>query len=139
MQLGIPGFGSNIQVQRIIDGASIASSNLQVPQGAGLSVGLEFWSHNYGPNNAQKTPGASDTQYDWGDALVPDTPNGYGCLQIHVPSHKSTVLAVNRFKQPTQADLGIGNAPGQHSDWTFSGTAKNYTHKRLRVFVRPKP
>ena len=47
-----------------------------------------------------------------------------------LPELIATVL-MNDF-----ADLGIGNAPGANTDWTFSGNAKSYSSKRLRVYVR---
>ena len=139
MQLGIPGFGSGIHVQQMVEGAHIISSIDSVPSGTNLTVALEMWSHNYGPQNDATVSGASDTVYDWGDQIVSETPNGYGCLQIHVPARKTTVLAINRFAQPGNADLGIGNSTGKNSDWTFAGNAQSFTHKRLRVFVRPRP
>lgn len=97
---------------------------------------IEFWPDNYATENSAEVPGASGRRYDFGDepALPVD---GYGSMQVHLPSAKQTLFAINHWRAGADADLGIGNATGDHTDWTFSGSAKTYTEKRLRVYVRP--
>ena len=98
---------------------------------------LEFWPNNYGAGNAAKVPGASDGAYDFGDARSGD--GDYGSMQVHNSKAKHTIFAINKWASGGNADLGIGNSPGGNPDWTFTGAARNYSSKRLRVFVRLKP
>jgi hypothetical protein len=35
--------------------------------------------------------------------------------------------------------MRIGNHPGLHPDWTFTGTADDYAVRKLLVFVRDRP
>jgi sialate O-acetylesterase len=59
-------------------------------------------------------------------------------MQIHNPSARQTVLAINNWKAAKGGDLGIGNQPKGNSDWTFAGNAGSWQNKRLRVLVRLK-
>ena len=79
-----------------------------------------------------------DGVIDFGDQIS-DPENGYGSMQIHNYDARQTLFAINNWKSGPGADLGIGNRPGDvNTDWTFSGTSKNYTSKKLKVFVRLK-
>ena len=43
---------------------------------------------------------------------------------------------INQWKTGAQADLGMGNSPGETDDWTFTRNAGSHRVKRLRVLVR---
>ena len=97
---------------------------------------IEFWPNNYGPGNSAHVPNASDALYDFGDQPT-DPVDGYGSMQVHNHAAQQTVFALNHWRAGQQADLGIGNSPGQSRDWTFAANAGSYTVKKLRVLVRP--
>ncbi len=66
--------------------------------------------------------GASNDTYDFGDA--PAVPReGYGSMQIHNPSEKQTVFAMNKWWDGQKADVDIGNSPEGNSDYTFRSNA----------------
>jgi sialate O-acetylesterase len=58
-------------------------------------------------------------------------------MQVHNTKQKQTIFALNKWTNGNNADLGIGNSTGTHSDWTFSNAGKNYSIKRLRVLILP--
>lgn len=62
---------------------------------------------------------------------------GYGSMQVHNPSVKQTIFAVNNWSSGQKADVGIGNSPQGNLDYTFRGNAGEYQLKRLMVLVRP--
>ncbi|MCF7976097.1 MAG: hypothetical protein K9N55_19925 [Phycisphaerae bacterium] len=74
--------------------------------------------------------------------FVGDTPaeprEGYGSMQIHNPAARQTVLAVNKWSEGLQTDVGIGNSPTGNPDCTFRSNAGDYQLKRLMVLVREK-
>lgn len=137
-KIGIPTQASGAVFQQKVAGVDIFSDVAGLATGRGLpSCSIEFWPHNYATNNVAQTPGASDTVYDSGDEMV-EPQNGYGSMQIHNLSAKQTVFAINNWRAAESADVGIGNSPGDTRDWTFTGSARQWTSKRLRVFVRAK-
>ena len=99
-----------------------------------LTGNIEFWPHNYGTNNRVGVPGASSSLYDFGDER--HTNGNYGSMQIHSSDLSSTIFALNRFNRGDNVDLGIGNAPSSHPDWTFRQTGTSYTTRRLEVFIK---
>lgn len=135
-KIGIPTVGSKAHFQQKVQGLEIFSSTSKVKSGK-LDVGnIEFWPNNYAPQKENGVPGSS-TLYDFND--TPGDPIfGYGSMQVHNFQAKQTVFAINHWKAESNADVGIGNRATQHPDWTFSGSSKNYTSKKLRVFVRSK-
>ena len=96
---------------------------------------IEFWPGNYAGGNAKKIPGANDKAFDFGDAPNNKIP-GYGCMQVHNWKAKQVIFVLNRWGNNGILDTGIGNAPGANTDWTFSGSGKNYKTIRLTVMVK---
>ncbi len=96
---------------------------------------IEFWPGNYVFANKQNLPEASPTQFDFGDAASDKIP-GYGCMQVHNWKEKQTVFAINHWGTKSIVELGIGNAPAGHPDWTFSKNGPQYTLRRLTVLVK---
>ena len=137
-KIAIPTAASGAVFQQKVANVDIFSDVTGLATGRGLqSCSIEFWPHNYATNNVALTPGASDTVYDSGDEMV-EPQNGYGSMQVHNLSQHQTVFAINNWRAAEGADLGIGNSPGDTRDWTFTGSARTWTSKRLRVFVRAK-
>lgn len=136
-QLGVPTAASGFTHQRPVTNLQIFSTVAGVASESIVPEGnVEFWPHNYGTGNDAKVKGASGTMYDFGDA--PSAPvDGYGCMQVHNTARRQTVFAINHWGVGDRADIGIGNSSGAHRDWTFTGNAATYTHKRLRIYVRP--
>ncbi len=136
-KIGIPAFTSKASFQQNVTSMNVCSDVKGVTTGGKLKGNIEFWANNYKPNNGKAVPGASDKAFDFGDEIG-DPPNGYGSMQVHNYEAKQTIFAVNSWKSGPQADIGIGNAPGDNPDWTFTKSAVNYETKLLRVFVRLK-
>ena len=111
---------------------------LKTPDGTGAGF-VEFYGSNYG-RGTQPSPAGGDAQkYDYNDTPQPgaSTGPGYGCLQVHDLSSKTTVLAFNHFNGTgAPCDVGIGKAPGEHPDWTFAANAGAYKARRISVWVK---
>ncbi len=133
-KVGVPARSTGVIFQQPVSNLNIyASADVYIPTGVGLSEGsIEFWGYNYSPNNVRKLPNATDSTYDAGDEV--SRAGTVGSMQIHRSG--DTVFAYNRWGAPGTDDLGIGNAPGIHSDWTFSGSAEDYARRKLVVLVR---
>jgi sialate O-acetylesterase len=136
-KIGIPDLKSGAAFQKKVTGLTVVSNVSQLKSGTGLEGNIEFWPHNYTMQNAASIPGASNTAYDFGDMRV-DPVDGYGCMQIHHFESGQTIFSINHWAAGPQADVGIGNSSGQHTDWTFTTSAAQYKQKRLRVLVRLK-
>lgn len=137
-KIGIPTVTSGAVFQQSVANVDIFSDVAGLVTGRGLtSCGIEFWPHNYAARNVAQIPGASDSVYDTGDEMM-EPQNGYGSMQIHNFSANQTVFAINNWRAAENADVGIGNSTGETRDWTFTGSARQWTSKRLRVFVRAK-
>lgn len=137
-KIGIPTMSSDAVFQQAAASVDIFTDVQGLTPGTGLQTcNIEFWPHNYATANTAGTPGASDTVYDAGDEMVEPTA-GYGSMQVHNHAAGQTVFAINNWCAGAAADLGIGNSPGDTRDWTFSGSSRAWSSKRLRVFVRPK-
>ncbi|MDJ0974131.1 MAG: sialate O-acetylesterase [Planctomycetota bacterium] len=138
-RLGVPSVATGVSLQQSVSGVNVIT-NVKGVEGAHRTDGhIEFWPNNYGPANGAEVPGASAKIWDFGDQ--PGQPvAGYGCMQVHIPSRKQTVFAVNHWRAGGAADIGIGNSAldPRTTDWTFARNAMGYNHKRLRVFVRLK-
>lgn len=143
-KIGIPAPESKAVFQQKVAHANVESNAEGIVTGSGLAgCNIEFWPHNYGPQNSANIPDASAQLWDFGDQYAPPE-DGYGCMQVHNFEAKQTLFAINNWKSGAAADIGIGNsAPtnertGATRDWTFNGNAGGYTVKRLRVLVREK-
>lgn len=134
-KIGIPTFESKASFQQSVQQMDVYSNVAAVKTGQGFQGHIEFWPNNYGPGNSAKVPGANDSRYDFGDQ--PTAPeDGYGSMQVHHVNARQTVFAVNHWNAGSEMELGIGNSPGTHSDWTFSNNLQTYSKPRLRVFVK---
>lgn len=100
---------------------------------------IEFYGSNYG-RGTQPTPAEGDPRkYDFNDTPQPGSSSGpgYGCLQIHDPSSKTTILAFNHFNNGgVPCDIGIGNSAGENPDWTFAANAGKYKARRISIWVK---
>ncbi len=136
-RIGIPALQTGAFFQQPAVNMNVQSTVAGVANGTGFSGGrLEFWPGNYGTANAAGVSGASDVTYDFGDSAAPGEA-GYGSMQIHNGAASQTVLAFNGWGGGGWVnDVGIGNASGQHPDWTFAQNATAYTNRVLQVYVR---
>jgi hypothetical protein len=137
-KVGIPDVDTGAKFQLKVTSMNVHSNVEGVGTGINMDGGnIEFWPHNYGPYNNAGVPGASNEIYDFGDQPG-DPVSGHGSMQVHNYKLGQTIFALNKWAASGGADLGIGNCPGKHTDWTFSANASSYSFKRLRVLVRPK-
>jgi len=135
-RLGVPTAQSGIHFQRTVANLNVYSNVKGLTTGVGLASGnLEFWPGNYGPGNSGSVPHASAQVYDFGDQPA-EPADGYGSMQVHHFEARQTLFALNHWREGKRADVGIGNQPTGHPDWTFAANAGSYPAKRLRVFVR---
>ncbi len=141
-KIGIPSRGPNGSFdspagsfQRGVANMNVfASENAGVTTGTGITTGnIEFWSTNYGGQNAAGVPGARGGKvYDWGDEKAEDA--GYGSMQIHNYQAGQTLFAYNAWGLGN-GEAGIGNQPTGNPDWTFSNNIKTYSVKNLQILV----
>jgi sialate O-acetylesterase len=136
-KIGIPTAAAGVLFQQDVKRLAVASNVQGVPTGDDLGDGsIEFWPSNYGPRNARPVPGASNEAFDFGDGDCQAGVKGHACMQIHLPSRKQTLLALNRWGPPGPCEMGLGNNPEGQPDWTFTANAAKYTLRRLTVLVR---
>jgi hypothetical protein len=135
-QTGVPSSGTGVVLQQMVEGLHVASNHPDLSGLSNLDTGaVEFWPTNYMVTNSAGIPGASDGVYDWGDQ--PAGNGDYGSMQIHDYASGTTLFAYSAWGGAyNDSDLGIGNNPGEHPDWTFTANASSYTLKTLRVLVR---
>jgi len=134
-KIGVPTVASAAHFQQNLEDLDVYSNVRGIVTGTNLAGGnIEFWPNNYGPENAAGVPNASNSTFDFGDQPG-FPPDGYGSMQIHNHDAKQTIFALNHWSEGPKADIGIGNQHGGNPDWTFSGNASTYPHKRLRIFV----
>lgn len=135
-KLGVPTSSADVTFRQWVEDMEVQTNVDGVKAGKGLKGYIEFWPNNYAPQNSMDVEGASNDIYDFGD--TPANPReGYGSMQIHNPSEKQTVFAINKWWEGQKADLGIGNSPEGNPDYTFRSNAGLYQLKRLLVLVRP--
>ncbi|GAA4352150.1 hypothetical protein GCM10023185_11540 [Hymenobacter saemangeumensis] len=136
-QLGFPHPAQNpVSWAQSVTGLNVAaSSNAGVATGTNVGTGrLEMWRFNYGPENVAGIAGASNTLYDYSDRN--DNVNNYGSFQVHNVTAAQTLFAYNNWGgNGGNSDLGIGNNPGTHPDWTFTNNAGTYAVKRIYILV----
>jgi sialate O-acetylesterase len=132
-KIGVPTFASGAIFQEEVTNMNVVSS-LASLNGEGLTGNIEFWPNNYGTNNSKGVPGASGSLYDFGDERV--SSGTYGSMQVHSSELGSTIFAINRWNRNEAVDIGIGNKPSGHPDWTFSVNGGMYSTKRLEVLVK---
>ena len=112
-------------------------SNLVVDSNTGLVTpgsfalgGIEFWTFNYG--GVGNLGYGNDGLYDIDDT---QSPGDHGSFQVHNMDLGQTVFGLNHFNRGLPAEMGIGNAPSAHIDWTGTATSTSYTTRRLTVLV----
>uniref|UniRef100_A0A7S4RFU7 Uncharacterized protein n=2 Tax=Ditylum brightwellii TaxID=49249 RepID=A0A7S4RFU7_9STRA len=139
MNLGFPTRGAgSVVYDQYVDNVNILSNQPQITpcddsELSGQKARLEFWPYSYGTSNSESVPFASNSLYDWGDDMNTGT---YGSMQIHVPSYGEVLFGVNRWaRNDPKIDIGIGNQPTGHPDWTFAENSDIYTLKKLSVLV----
>ncbi len=135
-KIAVPCVASGAVFQQGVNNMTVVSNVKGVPTGKALEGWIEFWASNYGPQNARNVPGASSKDFDFGDSGG-TAKAGYGSMQVHCPSAKTTIFAYNKWGAGGVSDLGIGNQPEKNPDWTFAGNANQYVLRRLQVLVRP--
>ena len=95
---------------------------------------IEFFPNNYHVTAKLNLPGNNGGKYDFDDS--PSTPlDGYGSMQVHAFTDKTTLFAFNNFCSGKDADFGFGNSTGDHPDWTFSHHLNQYDSVMLEVYV----
>lgn len=139
-QIGVP---SGLMFQQTVTNLNVISNVEGVVNGTNLATGnIEFWSGSYNATNPLGIPGASATNFDWGDGGG-TIGNGHGSMQVHNHGASQTILALNNWGSPGNTTnalcVGIGNGPTATSpDWTFANNAGTYDVKRvLQVYVLP--
>ena len=142
-KIGIPHLGvAPTAIQQIVTDMNVASNAPQITRGTFAEGNIEFWSGNYGPENALGIANADEGTFDFGDTMAG---GGHGSMQIHNFMESETVFSYNNWgsNNPGQAGgLGIGtNKTGVgEPDWTFSGTSNSYTSRTLYVLTgEPMP
>ena len=154
-KLGVPSVERQINHQCYVTNLSVyagaSAGALPVHTGNFATGNLEFWPNNYGAANPRNVPGASASDYDFGDSM-PDAKlaNGHGSMQVHNYLERETILSMVAFGHNGAGKelntripgLGVGNNPNSASkkdpDWTFQeGNAVNYSVKNIYVLVRP--
>ncbi len=125
----VPDPGS-FSFQTYVDNLEVASNVEGVKNGKFEKGNVEIWGNSYGGFNAGNIPGAGNA-CDFGDSMSRD--GSYGSFQVHNYLEKQTCFAFNKFNAGGSCDLGIGNAPGQHPDWTFTGSGNQYKDAAIYV------
>jgi len=136
-KIGVPTFESKAVFQQYVANLTVLSNVKAMATGSGLRGNIEFWPYNYKPNNALNVTNASSSDFDFGDQMLAN--GDYGSMQVHNFEAKQTIFAFNHWVVGAGCDLGIGNAPGNNTDWTFAKNGADYETKRLRVLVRMAP
>ena len=128
------------QVRRPVANLTVRTNSSRVKPCTGSATGfLEFYTSNYSPKTMETPEGGDAKKYDFNDMPQPGAVNGlgYGCLQLHDLSAKTTVFAFNHVNNTGVAcDIGIGNGTGEHPDWTFMRNGGAYKARRLSVWVK---
>lgn len=139
--LGVPhNVNSAVARQTIVTNSNIYSSLGAIGTGKALApINLEMWPSDYGGNAGATIPnGTNNFDYDdTGFSAAPGAAGGYGSFQIHNFRTGQTLFGFNRFAGNagvigTSIDIGLGNAAGANTDWTF---ATNGNTGRIQVVV----
>ncbi len=100
---------------------------------------VEFYGCSYSAAKMPVPASGDAKKYDFNDTPQPGSAKGlgYGCLQIHDIKSGTTVLSFNHFNAAsTPCDVGIGKAPGEHPDWTFSRSGANWKARRISIWAK---
>jgi hypothetical protein len=142
--VGVPTADRGARLQQYVSNLNVYASanvaNLTVTTGVGIAAGnIEFWPNNYGGANAKNIPGASGTNFDFGDSIDTVITIGHGCMQVHNYLQGHTIFSLVSFGANNRnPGLGIGNRPGlvTDPDWTFTSNAGIYTTKNIYILAR---
>merc|ERR1712156_657009 len=115
-KIAFPTFASGAIFQEEVTNMNVASS-IPALNAEGITGNIEFWPNNYGTNNKMGVSGASNSVYDLGDERSGG--GNYGSMQVHSSELGGTIFAINRWNLNHAVDIGIGNSPSGHPDWTF--------------------
>ena len=141
-QLGVPVAATGATFQETVSDMNVFSNFPGITTGTGITTGnIEFWNQCYFTTTTLGLPGASSGSYDFDDFPVGPAQgypvsSCYGSMQVHNYGAAQTVIACNRWGGGGTSDLGIGNSPGSHPDWTFRSNAGGYSSRTLTVLVR---
>jgi sialate O-acetylesterase len=133
-KIGVPVQSTGVRLAVKVKNMQVFSNVPGIVTGDIPEGNIEFWGCSYIAANAAQIPGASSAVYDFGDAMTNPGVAGYGSMQIHNFAAGQVIFAYNNFRSHTP-DIGIGNAPGRHPDWTSSQSAANYTRAVLRIYA----
>ena len=133
-KIGVPVWKSKAFFATFVKNLHLTTNVSGVANGPLNQGYIEFWGCSYSPNNRHGIHKASGKVYDWGDDALPRHPVGYGSMQIHNYQSQQTIFAYNNFRSHIN-DIGIGNAPGKNTDWTFSGSSIKLAKAVLWVFA----
>jgi gliding motility-associated-like protein len=137
--LQIPDLVNNNVIQTNVSNIEVSSNMPGVHTGNFSTGRLEFWNQNYGTNRSGLTPAGDANTFDWDDLLA-GTTNGHGSFQIHnvSPEKEQTIFAWNMHRNGGPPEIGIGNAPTGHPDWTFN-TSNGSGNFKVQIFVQEAP
>ncbi len=136
-KIGVPDKASGARFQCPVKNVKVKSNVPEIKTGDfPEGCNIEFWDCNYGGNNVEKIPGASD-KYDFGDSMSSQESPGYGSMQIHNNKEKQSIICFNNFRASENADIGIGNSgTPKTEDWTFTKNANKYSVTELKVLTK---
>jgi sialate O-acetylesterase len=137
LKTAVPTLDSGAHFQKPVSHLHIVTNDRNLPTTEDAGGNIEFWPNDYAKNSGANIPNASSDAYDFDDKPNSHNFDGYGSMQVHFTSAQTTLFAINHWVARGTADLGIGNAPTDHPDWTLHRNAGDYEVKRLRIFVRP--
>jgi len=134
-ELGIPAGNSSVAWKQVVTGMNVVgSANSNVTSATNINGNLEIWPQCYGTSATLAGIGGDNNTYDFNDDRVNGT-GCYGSFQVHNYGASQTIFAYNNWIQNGYGDLGIGNNPGTHPDWTFERNANTYTTRKLYILV----
>jgi len=123
--------GNTFQVHTNVQDLTVVSSNSSLNVSNKLGR-LEIWPWDYGTNLSGLSPAGNSGTFDYDD--YPTLGNGYGSFQVFNATDATTILAWNNHAN-SNPDIGIGNAPSGHPDWTFAANGSGVTNFRLLIYI----
>jgi hypothetical protein len=139
LQVPTPGSsgGNGLIIQgNVADLTVVSSTGGLVVDGHGLTGRVELWGSNYGIDAPVGMSSRASGTYD--DADTTDGGGTYGSFQLHnlESTSRQTIFAWNNHG--SSPDIGFGNNPVGHSDWTFCARDSQCTGQSgfsLEIFV----
>lgn len=135
--MGLPSFGSNpVNFDNLVTNMNVFSNVSSIVTGTNIATGnVEMWPQNYGTPQNQSL-GSLTNLYDFDDTANTPVANGFGSFQIHNYGESQTLFSFNHFNQGVAPDLGIGNQPTSHPDWTTASNGPSYTNKTIYILLQ---